>query len=73
MLDAFETAAGFSASELKLMIQMFFAGILTIWVAWVAYRQFFLFAKGVLKPGEWGKNMIFLIMIWTFLMLIIVT
>jgi hypothetical protein len=44
----------------------------TLWSAWVAYRQFFLFTGGKIQLGEWGKNMIFLIVMWTFLMILIV-
>jgi len=72
MLSAFATAAGFSAATLGLFFKTFFAGILTLWAAWVAYKQFILFTEDKLKIGSYGKNLIFLVMIWTFLMLTVV-
>lgn len=72
MLNAFHLAAGFSAYELGMLFRVMFATLVTLWTSWVAYRQFFIFTKGHIALGEWGKNMISLIMMWTFLMLLIV-
>ncbi len=72
MLSAFQAGAGFSANDLGILFRTFFATMLTLWAAWVAYRQYFIFASGVIKLGEWGKNMIFLVMMWTFLMSMVV-
>jgi hypothetical protein len=72
MNNAFNIAAGFSVDELSIFFRTLFASLITLWASWVAYRQFFLFADAKIKLGEWGKNMIFLIMMWTFLMLLIV-
>ncbi|MBC8210201.1 MAG: DUF3262 family protein [Gammaproteobacteria bacterium] len=72
MFEAFNTAAGFSVADLSLFFRSIFAAIVTLWAGWVAYRQFFLFTDGKIRLGEWGKNMIFLIIMWTFLMILIV-
>ncbi len=72
MFDAFNLAAGFTVAQLSLMFRTLFAGVVTLWASWVAYKQFFLFTGQHIGLGEWGKNMIFLIMMWTFLMLLIV-
>ncbi len=72
MFDAFEMGAGISVSDLSIFFRTIFASIVTLWAAWIAYRQFFLFTDDKIKLGEWGKNMIFLIIMWTFLMILLV-
>jgi hypothetical protein len=72
MFDAFQLGAGISVADLSIFFRTIFASIVTLWSAWVAYRQFFLFTGGKIQLGEWGKNMIFLIVMWTFLMILIV-
>ena len=72
MFDAFELGAGISVADLSIFFRTSFASIVTLWTAWVAYRQFFLFTDGKIQLGEWGKNMIVLIIMWTFLMILIV-
>ncbi len=72
MFDAFELGAGISVTDLSIFFRTIFASIVTLWTAWVAYRQFFLFTDGKIQLGEWGKNMIILIIMWTFLMILIV-
>jgi hypothetical protein len=72
MFDAFELGAGISVVDLSIFFRTIFASIVTLWSAWVAYRQFILFTDGKIQLGEWGKNMIVLIIMWTFLMILIV-
>jgi hypothetical protein len=72
MFASFAAASGFAVADLSLFFRTIFASTLTLWAAWVAYRQFFLFTGGHLGLGDWGKNMIFLIIVWTFLIVLIV-
>ncbi len=72
MFDSFNTAAGVSVADMSIFFRTIFASLLTLWASWVAYKQFFLLTSEKLRFGEWGKNMIILIMLWTFLMLLIV-
>ncbi len=72
MFDAFNIAAGITVDDLSIFFRTIFAGVLTMWAAWVAYRQFFLLTGEKIKLGEWGKNMIFLLIMWVFLLILIV-
>ena len=71
MFDAFEIAAGYPASDLNLMFRTLFAVIVTLWVAWVAYKQFQLMGDR-LEAGAYGANMLKLSFLWAFLMLLVV-
>ena len=72
MFDAFNIAVGVTDDDLSIFFRTIFAGVLTMWAAWVAYRQFFLLTGEKIKLGEWGKNMIFLLIMWVFLLILIV-
>ena len=72
MFDAFNIAAGITVGDLSIFFRTIFAAVVTLWAAWIAYRQFFLLTGEVIKLGEWGKNMIFLLIMWVFLLILIV-
>ncbi len=72
MFDAFELGAGYTVSDLSIFFRSVFAALVSLWTAWVAYKQFFLMTGNKLGLGDWGKNMIMLLMIWSFLMILIV-
>ena len=72
MLNAFEVAAGFSASTLEIMFRVIYGALITFWAAWVMTKQFYLFSGDKLTLGEYGSNMSKLMILWTSLMLVIV-
>jgi hypothetical protein len=73
MNSAFNIAAGFTVFELSFLIRVFFASVITLWAGWVVYKQFLLFSEDRMKLGTLGGNYIKLVLVWTFLMLLIVT
>ncbi len=71
MLNNFEIAAGISAVDLSILIRSIFASILTVWSAWVLYKQFLLYTAKRTTVVEFGSVSLKLFSTWLLLMLVV--
>ncbi|MCF6256152.1 MAG: TIGR03758 family integrating conjugative element protein [Gammaproteobacteria bacterium] len=71
MEAAFNLGAGFSANELNILIRGMIASLITIWGAWIMWKQFQMVGDSRMKIGEWGVNVAKMIFLVTFVLIIV--
>ena len=71
MEAAFDLGAGFSAGDLGIFIRGMIASLITLWGAWVTYKQYQLVDNGRMEIGDWGANVIKMVLLVVFVLIIV--
>jgi len=71
MEAAFNLGAGFNAGDLNLFIRSVIASLITLWGAWIMYKQFQLVGNGRMEIGDWGANVIKMVLLVVFVLIIV--
>jgi len=67
----FNLGAGFDANDLSIFIRSMIASLITLWGAWVMYKQFQLVGSGRMEIGDWGTNVIKMVLLVVFVLIIV--
>lgn len=68
---AFDIGAGFSATGLSFLIRGMIASLITLWGVWMMYKQFQLVGGGRMEVGDWGANVVKMVLLVTFVIIIV--
>jgi integrating conjugative element protein (TIGR03758 family) len=73
MEAAFQAGAGFSATQLALVVRGFVAALFVIWSIWVIYNQFKLVVTNQLTAIQWIFNSITTVVVLVMVLIIVGT
>jgi len=71
MEAAFNIGAGFDAFDLSILIRSMIAALFTLWGVWMMWKQFQLVGSNRMEIGEWGANVIKMVLLLVFVLIIV--
>ena len=69
----FASGAGFGAGDLSIVIRSMIAALIMLWGVWTMWKQFQLFGAGRMDVGDWGANVIKMILLIVFVLILVGT
>lgn len=67
----FDVGAGFAAGDLGIVIRSMIAALITLWGVWIMWKQFQLFGAGRMDLGDWGANVIKMVLLVVFVLIVV--